>query len=319
MHDQAPPRVGPGKRGEADSAAAGTKLAICTVLTIVFVVFEFAAGLRANSLALIGDAFHNLTDGLVLVLALVAVVLARKPPSGRKSFGYQRAGILAAFVNGALLFAFTIGYFVEAVTRARAPEPVESDIMFVVAALAILFNGSIAAWLHRGAGGDVNLRSAVLHQVADALGSLGVLVAAIGIHLTGIAAFDPFISLAIGVLILWTSWGILRETVNLLLEGTPPGIDPDEVSRALAAEDGVFGVHHLHIWALGSANPALSCHLVLADVPLSSTSALLARVNAMLAERYGVRHTTIQLEHGGCEREAHLEPDANVHAPISHE
>jgi cobalt-zinc-cadmium efflux system protein len=117
---------------------------------------------------------------------------------------------------------------------------------------------------------------------------------------TGVSAFDPFVSLAIGVLILWTSWGILRETVNLLLEGTPRGIDPEEVARALAAEDGVFGVHHLHIWALGSSSPALSCHLLLGDVPLSSTSELLARVNAMLAERYGVSHTTIQLEHGGC-------------------
>jgi len=199
-----------------------------------------------------------------------------------------------------MLLAFTFVYFTEAFDRTRSPEPVDSGIMLVVAAMAIVFNGAIAAWLHHGSAGDLNLRSAVLHQVADALGSLGVLVAAIAIRITGRPAADAFVSLAIGLLILWTSWGILRETVNLLLEGTPRGIDPDDVARSLAAEDGVFGVHHLHIWALGPSSPALSCHLMLGDVSLSSTAQLLERVNTMLAERYGVVHTTIQFEHASC-------------------
>jgi cobalt-zinc-cadmium efflux system protein len=293
-----------GQHGGEHAAAARRKLTVSTVATVGFVAFELAAGVRANSLALIGDAFHNLTDAFVLVLALVAVVLSRRPPSGRKSFGYQRAGILAAFVNGALLLAFTVGYFFEAATRARAPEPVDSDIMLVVASIAIVFNGGIAAWLHRGAHGDVNIRSAVMHQVADALGSLGVLIAAIGIRVTGRPAFDPLVSIAIGVLILWTSWSILRETVNLLLEGTPTGIDPDEVARALAAEERVFGVHHLHIWALGPSSPALSCHLLLGDVHLRDTAEVLERINTMLAQRYGIVHTTIQLEHAECAEES---------------
>ncbi|MBI2213480.1 MAG: cation transporter [Acidobacteria bacterium] len=312
MSDQSLSPSGSGRRGGPDSAAARSKLAVSTGATLLFVGFELMAGLRANSLALVGDAFHNLTDAFVLVLALVALVLSRRPPSGRKSFGYQRAGILAAFVNGALLLAFTVVYFVEALSRARAPEPVDSDTMLVVAAIAIVFNGLIASWLHRGAHGDVNIRSAVLHQVADALGSLGVLVAAIGIRITGSSAFDPLVSIAIGVLISWTSWSILRETVNLLLEGTPQGIDPDEITRALAAQDGVFGVHHLHIWALGPSNPALSCHLTLGDVPLRSTSELLDRVNAMLAASYGIVHTTIQLEHAPCGKEQHSEHDASA-------
>lgn len=294
-----------GHHGGAEPAATRTKLAVSTAATLLFVAFELAAGIRANSLALVGDAFHNLTDALVLVLALVAVILSRRPPRGRKSFGYQRAGILAAFLNGVLLLAFTLVYFTEAVSRARNPEPVDSGIMLVVATIAIAFNGAIAAWLHHGAGSDVNIRSAVLHQLADALGSLGVVVAAIGIRVTGAEAFDPLVSFAIGLLILWTSWSILRETVNLLLEGTPQGIDPDEIARALAAEDGVFGVHHLHVWALGPSSPALSCHLILGDVPLRETSALLARVNAMLAERYGIVHTTIQVEHASCGEESH--------------
>lgn len=301
MHDHAHGHAAVQAHGGTTSAAVRTKLVVATAATALFVAFELAAGLRANSLALIGDAFHNLTDALVLVLALTAVLLSRRAPTTRKSFGYQRAGILAAFVNGALLFAFTIGYFVEAFARSRVPQQVDSTIMLVVAAMAIVFNGSIAAWLHQGSDGDVNIRSAVLHQVADALGSVGVLIAAIAIRLTGRPVADAFVSLAIGLLILWTSWGILRETVNLLLEGTPRGIDPDEVASSLAAEEGVFGVHHLHIWALGPSSPALSCHLTLGDVALSSTTEILDRVNAMLAERYGVMHTTIQLEHASCE------------------
>ncbi|MFA6956819.1 MAG: cation diffusion facilitator family transporter [Thermoanaerobaculia bacterium] len=305
MHDHTHSHPGIDDRADSHARSTRRKLTVSTIATVGFVAFELAAGIRANSLAIVGDAFHNLTDGLVLALALVAVILSRRPASGRKSFGYQRAGILAAFVNGALLLAFTVFYFVEAVGRARAPEPVDSGIMLVVAAIAIVFNGGIAAWLHRGAGGDINIRSAILHQVADALGSLGVLIAAIGIRITGISSFDSFVSLAIGVLILWTSWGILRETVNLLLEGTPQGIDPDEIARSLAAEEGVFGVHHLHVWALGPSSPALSCHLLLGDVHLRDTAEILARVNAMLARRWGIVHTTIQLEHSNCGEENH--------------
>lgn len=308
MHDHAHGHSGAHAHGGSTSAAVRTKLVVSTVVTALFVAFEFAAGIRANSLALVGDAFHNLTDALVLVLSLSAVLLARKAPTPQKSFGYQRAGILAAFVNGALLLAFTVGYFVEAFSRSRAPEAVDSTIMLVVAAMAIVFNGSIAAWLHHGSGGDVNIRSAVLHQVADALGSVGVLIAALAIRFTGRPSADALVSLAIGLLILWTSWGILRETVNLLLEGTPQGIDPADVARSLAAEEGVFGVHHLHIWALGPSNPALSCHLMLGDVSLRSTAELLARVNTMLADRYGVVHTTIQLEHVSCEARVECGP-----------
>ena len=301
MHDHAHGHPGAHAHGGATSAAVRTKLVVSTAATALFVAFELAAGLRANSLALIGDAFHNLTDAFILVLALTAVLFARRPATPRKSFGYQRAGILAAFVNGALLLAFTVGYFVEAIGRSRAPQPVDTGIMLVVAAMAIVFNGTIAAWLHHDSGGDLNIRSAVLHQIADALGSVGVLIAALAIRVTGRPAADALVSLAIGALILWTSWGILRETVNLLLEGTPQVIDPDEVALSLAAEEGVFGVHHLHIWALGPSSPALSCHLTLGDVPLSSTTQLLERVNAMLATRYGIVHTTIQLEHAACE------------------
>lgn len=282
------------------SATARRRLAVATVVTLVFAGIEFGGGFLANSLALIGDAFHNLTDALALVLALVAVILQRRPPTAEKSYGYQRAGIIASFVNATVLVGFTIFIFVEAWNRYRNPEPVDTGVMLVVSGIALMVNAGIAWWLHDRGRADLNMKSAVLHQVADALSSLGVLVAAILIRLTGRLVFDPLLSVIIGGLVLWSAWGILRESLNLMLDGTPRGIDPREVADALAAEDGVFGVHHLHIWALGPASPALSCHILLGDIPLRETNAVVERVSAMLHERYGIVHTTIQPEYAEC-------------------
>ncbi len=283
------------------------KLYISTAVTFVFVIFELGAGLHSNSLGLIGDAFHNFTDGIALLLALVAVLVERRPPTRSKSFGYQRAGILTAFVNAAMLLALTAVVFFEAWQRFRNPEPVNSSWMLGTAVAALAVNSTIAWWLHAEGRRDVNIRSAFIHQLGDALASAGVIVAAILIATTGSTIFDPLISVLIGALILWSSWAILRETVNLLLEGTPRGIDPDAVATALAAHEGVFGVHHLHIWALGPSRSALSCHLLLGDVSLRSANEVLGAVNDMLESRFEIVHTTIQLEHAcedaseGCE------------------
>lgn len=282
------------------TARTRTRLLVSTLITIVFAVIEFGAGFLANSLALIGDAFHNLTDALALVLALVAVALQRRRPTTEKSYGYQRAGIVASFVNAAVLVGFTVYIFVEAWHRFRHPETVDARIMLSISILALCVNAAIAWWLHDGGRADLNVRSAVLHQVADALSSLGVIIAAVLIRVTGSVIFDPLLSVLIGGLVLWSAWGILGESLNLLLDGTPRGIDPREVEQSLAAEEGVYGVHHLHIWALGPASPALSCHLLLGDLPLSATQAVVERVNAMLFEGYGIVHTTIQAEFDVC-------------------
>jgi cobalt-zinc-cadmium efflux system protein len=280
--------------------ATSTKLIGATVATIVFVVIELAVGYSVNSLALVGDAFHNFTDAVALIIALVAVKLETRPATDEKSFGYTRAGILAAFINAGTLLAVTVYIVVAAIQRLRAPEPVGSQPMMVVALIAIAMNTTITAMLHREGKHDVNIRSAVIHMFGDAVSSLGIVIAAVLIRTTGSPRWDSAVSLAIAALILWSSWGILRETVNLLLEGTPSGIDPAEVTEALSAIAGVEGVHHLHIWALGPSRPALSCHVMVGDVPLRTTATLLDQVTAMLHSRYRIVHATVQFEFAEC-------------------
>jgi cobalt-zinc-cadmium efflux system protein len=284
----------------ARNARVSRKLILSTAATLLFVVVQLAAGYLANSLALIGDALHNFTDGLAFVLALIALRLERKAPTGEKSYGYHRAGVLAAFINAGVLVALTIFIFVEAVHRFRSPAPVNETAMIVVAALGILLNLIITLALRREGREDVNVRSAVVHMFADTVSSAGIIVAAIMVRITGFAEWDPAISILIGVLILWSSWGILRETVNLLLEGTPSGIDPGAVIRSLGEIEGIYGVHHLHIWALGPSLPALSCHLMVGDVPVKNTATLLEDVTSMLARQYHIAHITIQFEFVNC-------------------
>ena len=282
------------------AAAVSKKLFIASIVTVVFVVAEVAIGFFANSLALIGDALHNFTDGVALLLAFGAIRLERRPATSEKSYGYQRAGILAAFINAGTLVGLTIYIFVEALNRFRHPSEVDDSAMLITAIVAMVMNTAISFSLRREGKEDVNVRAAVVHMVGDAISSAGIVIAALMIRSTGEVIWDPAVSILIGVLILWSSWGILRETMNLLLEGTPTGIDPEEVSASVANVPGVFGVHHLHIWALGPSRPALSCHVMVGDVPLKTTSKLLADLNAMLAEKYDIAHTTIQFEFANC-------------------
>ncbi len=259
-----------------------------------------AVGIIGNSLALAGDALHNLTDVLALLLAFAAVRLERRPATTEKTYGYQRAGILAGFINAGLLIGFTIYIFVEAIERFRHPHVVNEHLMLVTAIVAIALNTAITLALRREGKDDVNIRAAVIHMLGDAVSSVGIVIAALLIRATGNTVWDPAISIFIGLMILWSSWGVLRETINLLLEGTPLGIEPDDVTRSLSAVTGVFGVHHLHIWALGPSRPALSCHVMVGDVPVKSTAKLLDELNAMLAARYKIAHTTIQFEFANC-------------------
>jgi len=276
------------------------KLLIASILTALFVVVELLAGWYAHSLALIGDAFHNVTDALALIIALIAVRLEQRPATEEKSFGYQRAGILAAFVNAGTLVAFTLFIFVEAVERFRSPAAVQTNLMIGTAVTAIILNGAITLSLRHEGREDVNIRGAVIHMFGDALSSAGIIIAAILIRATGTPRWDPAVSVLIGVLILWSSWGILKEAVNLLLEGTPNGIDPAEVTQALSALEGVFGVHHLHIWALGPSSPAMSCHIMVGDVPVRNTAQMLERVTQTLQKRFRIVHTTVQFEYARC-------------------
>lgn len=286
-----------------DRRGVSRKLIVAAGATLLFVVIELFLAWRANSLALLGDALHNLTDALALLLALAAVRIERRPATQAKTYGYQRAGILAAFVNSASLLAFTLFIFVEAADRLRLPHAVNSRLMLITAAIAVVLNTTITVTLHREGREDVNIRSAVMHMLGDALSSVGIIAAAILINTTGSSRWDALVSIAIGLLILWSSWDILRETINLLLEGTPRGIDPEAVSRAIGEIDGVHGVHHLHIWALGPSRPALSCHLMVGDVPLRNTGTLRDHVTEMLHRDFSIEHATIQFEFAQCDED----------------
>lgn len=288
-------------RHAAGVAGVSTKLTVATIATFLFVLIEVGIGFYASSLALVGDALHNFTDTLALLLALFAVRLERKPPTTAKSYGYHRAGVLAAFINAGTLMAFTLFIFVEAASRFRHPHNVASTPMLVTAIAALLLNAALTLWLLGDGRHDLNIRGAVIHMLGDAVSSIGIIVAALLIRATGSPVWDPAVSVAIGLIILWSSWGILRETVNLLLEGTPSGIDPEDVTQSLAALEGVFGVHHLHIWALAPSRPALSCHVMVGDVPLRSTGQLLERLTRVLEHEYGIVHATIQFEFANCD------------------
>jgi cobalt-zinc-cadmium efflux system protein len=236
-----------------------------------------------------------------LLIALVAVRLERRAPTIEKTFGYQRAGILAAFINAGLLVAFTLFIFREAWERLQHPHDINATAMLGTAFVAMLVNAATAISIRHESREDVNIRGAFIHMIGDAVSSAGIIVAAILIRLTGSTMWDAVVSIFIGALILWSSYGVLRESMNLLLEGTPSGIDPADVTRSLGEIDGIFGVHHLHIWALGPSSPALSCHLMVGDVPVKSTAKLLEDVNAMLTRDYRIAHTTIQFEFANCD------------------
>jgi cobalt-zinc-cadmium efflux system protein len=276
------------------------KLTVATAANLIVVVGELAVGLYAGSLALIGDALHNVTDAGALVLALMAVRLSRRAPTNVKSFGYQRAGILAAFINAGFLVAFAIFIFTEAWSRLHQSRAVETTWMLIAATIALIVNSATALSIRHESREDVNIRGAFVHMIGDAVSSAGIIVAAFLIRATGSTIWDAIVSIFIGALILWSSYGVLRESVNLLLEGTPAGIDPAAVIRSLGAIEGIHGVHHLHIWALGPSSPALSCHLMVGDVPLKNTATMLDELNAMLARDYRIAHTTVQFEFAEC-------------------
>jgi cobalt-zinc-cadmium efflux system protein len=269
-------------------------------LTVAFVALEIAAGLEARSLALLSDAGHNFTDALALLLAWFGYYVAQRPADEVKTYGYHRAGVLAAFVNALALLALAAYIFYESYRRWLAPQPVHEITMLVVAGLGLVVNLVIMHGLASERRRDLNIRSAWAHMLGDALGSVGILVGAVVIRWTGWHRVDPLLSALIGLLIVWTAWDIVRESLNILLEGLPRGLKLEEVVQALREIPGVLDVHDVHIWSLGSTTHALSCHVVIEDVPPSESEGLLRRLNQVLAERFMICHTTIQFEHVAC-------------------
>jgi cobalt-zinc-cadmium efflux system protein len=266
----------------------------------VFVGVELVAGFRAHSLALLSDAGHNFTDGLALLLAWFGFWLQSKPANEFKTFGYHRAGVLSAFVNALTLIALAAFIFYESYQRLLDPQPVHETLMLVVAALALVMNGGIMWGLRTAQQHDINIRSAFVHMLGDLLGAIGIIAGALIIRFTGWQQIDPLLSILIGVLIIWTAWDIIKESLNILLEGSPRGVPVPAVIEKMREVEGVLDVHDLHIWSLGSSTHALSCHVLIEDVPPSASDCVLKRLNDVLADHFHIRHTTVQFEHVSC-------------------
>lgn len=275
-------------------------LRIALLLTAGYIVLLVVTGLRAHSLALLSEAGHNVSDFLALLLSWGAAYIQERPPSSTKTYGYHRAGVLAAFINASTLVLIALFIFYEAVERLYHPVAVQSGIMMAVAALGVVLNGVIA-WLLLRSHHDLNIRSALVHEVGDTLATLAVILGGLAIAMTGHTYIDPVLSILIGVMIIWSSFGIIRESLNILLEGTPRGMELEQVELALRDISGVNNVHDLHIWSIGSESHALSCHIAIADIPPSESEAIMRQVQCTLAERFGIVHSTIQFEHVVCD------------------
>jgi cobalt-zinc-cadmium efflux system protein len=275
-------------------------LRVALLLTLGYIVITVVSGIKAHSLALLSEAGHNVSDFLALLLSWVAVYLGTRPPTVTKTYGYHRAGVLAAFANAVTLVVVAIFIFIEAAHRLSNPVTVHAGVMMIVAAAGVLMNGTIAFMLH-GSSHDVNVRSAFIHMLGDTLSTASVIVGGWAILWTGRNWIDPALSFGIGALILWSSFGIVRETLNILLEGTPRGVSMERLAEAMKEVEGVRDVHDLHVWSIGSETHALSCHIAIADIPPSASDAILREVNECLANRFRIHHTTIQFEHENCE------------------
>ncbi len=270
------------------------------LLTALYVAATLFFGLRAHSLALISEAVHNVSDALALGLSFVAVWLQLRPATDERTFGYQRAGVLAGFVNALMLMALALWIAAEAVRRFFHPVVVQAHLMTAVAAAGVLMNGLIAALLWKFSG-DINIRSVFLHMLGDTISTAAVIVGGFAIALTGIEWVDPLLSLLIALMILWSSWSIVRETLQILLEGTPRGLDLPRIRSAVQQIQGVVNVHDLHVWSLTSQSHALACHVQVEQMHMAECEQVLERINHEIRDHFGIHHTTIQMEVSACQ------------------
>jgi cobalt-zinc-cadmium efflux system protein len=286
--------------------SSNAAFAIGVVLNLGFVFAEVFYGIASHSLALISDAGHNLSDVFCLLLAWGAMRLTKAAPTARRTYGWRRSSILAALINAVILLVVVGGITVEAIRRFALPEHVAGGTVMAVAATGIVINGVSALLFLSGRKRDLNLKGAFLHMAGDAAVSAGVVLAAFAIKMTGWQWLDPAASLAIGVVIVWGTWGLLRESINLSMDAVPAGIDPHAVESYLANLAGVTAVHDLHIWAMSTTEVALTVHLVMEEAPRSDL--FLHDVSDVLRERFGIGHATTQIECGDCERDCRQAP-----------
>jgi cobalt-zinc-cadmium efflux system protein len=280
---------------------SGAAMGAAVALTLSFVIIEAGFGWYAHSLALLSDAAHNLADAAALGFSWYAIWIANKPSHQGMTFGYHRVGIFAAVANAVslVLIAVFIGW--EAIVRIREPETANGPVMIGVAAVAIVVNLTIGLWLHKGSKDDVNIRSAYLHMLGDAVSAFGVVIAGVLVATMHAPLADPVVSLIIAGLILYSSNGVLRECATVLLEGTPPGVDMPAVIAAIKGVVGVLDVHDLHVWTVGPGVVACSCHIVVAEQSIRDGQQVLRAVVHDIEHRFHITHTTVQVEVEGCD------------------
>jgi cobalt-zinc-cadmium efflux system protein len=276
-------------------------MAAAVGLTLAFVTLEAVAGWLGRSLALLSDAGHNLADAAALGFSWYALRIAARPSHHGMTFGYHRVGVFAALVNSVSLVVIAVLIGWEAFGRIRHPEPASGSLMIAVAAAAIVVNVVISFWLRRGAAHDINVRSAYLHMVGDAVSALGVVVAGVLVATTHSLMADPVVSLLIAALILFSSYGVLRESATVLLEGTPAGVDMPAVIGAIKSVAGVIDVHDLHVWMVGPGVVACSFHIIVAEQSIREGQQVLRAVVQDVEHRFSITHTTVQVEVEGCE------------------
>jgi cobalt-zinc-cadmium efflux system protein len=286
--------------GNLRDASTKRVLQISLIVTAGYILLLVVAGLHSHSLALLSEAGHNFSDFIALIMSWGAVYLQGRPPDARKTFGYNRAGVLVAFINGLTLVLISFYILYEAFRRLQNPVEVHAGLMIWVAAAGVIINGAIALMLMRGHR-DINLRSALLHEIGDTLSTAAVIAGGIMIATTGQRWIDPALSVGIGVMILWSSIGIIRESLNILLEGTPTGMEVAGIEQAIRAIEGVNDVHDLHVWSIGSDTHSLSCHVAIADMRASESETILQSIRSQLASKFHIHHTTIQFEYAICE------------------
>lgn len=276
------------------------RLSLSLFLTLAFVVLEAGAGIFANSLALLTDAAHNLTDVIALGLTWFAIRMTAQPANAQKTYGYHRAGILVALLNSTTLVLISLGIFYEAYRRFLSPPEVQSGILIGVGLIAVVINLVTALLVQHGSKTDLNLRSAFVHLMGDVLSTVGAVIAGVIIYFTNANWLDPLVSVLIGFLILYNAWGILRDAVDILLEATPRDVNLENMVGEIVNVEGVLGVHDIHVWSLTQSLRTMSAHLLTDDVHISAGAQIQGQVRELLRQRYNIAHATLQLECADC-------------------
>ncbi len=296
-------------------------MAFAVALTLAFVIGEAVAGLIGHSLALLSDAGHNFADAAALAFSWYALCCAKKPAHDGMTYGYHRVGIFAAFINAVSLVVIALAIVWEGIDRLRHPEPAHGWLMVITATIAIGMNVLISLRLHKGSKHDINVRSAYLHMLGDAISAFGVVIAGILIALTGMSKADPIVSFLIAGLILWSSFGVLKESVGILLESTPLSVDMAKVQQAIQQVQGVRGMHDLHVWTVGPGVIACSCHILVDEQTVREGQQVLQNVAHRLDHDFHINHTTIQIEvegHHSNEMYCSIEPASAGHLGHHH-